>query len=200
MKTIMPLRTVAIASNLVFIAYALMGLHFGVFDKVLPILVLHLSLLPLNILRLREIQATIRGVKAATTQAQSLEGLIPFMKQEVRSKGDVIFRRGDPANRVYFIRTGRIYLTEIGKFLSAGKMFGEIGVFSDHAQRTLTAVCDDESELFVITKEKVVELFYLEPSFGFFIARLLTQYAKVADPLQALNPGQSPQNSGQSTS
>ena len=72
MKTIMPLRAVAIASNVVFIGYALMGLHFGVFDKVLPILILHLALLPLNVLRLREIQATIRGVKAATSQARQL--------------------------------------------------------------------------------------------------------------------------------
>ena len=196
MKTIMPLRAVAIASNVVFIGYALFGLHFGIFDKVLPILILHLSLLPLNILRLREIRTTIRGVKAATSQAQSLESLIPYMKRESLRKGDVIFRKGDPANRVYFIRTGRVSLPELGKYLPAGEMFGEIGVFSDIAQRTLTAVCDEDCELFVITKEKVVELFYLEPSFGFFIARLLTRYATVViDPLQAPPTGQKPQQS-----
>ena len=195
MKTIMPLRAVAIASNVVFIGYALMGLHFGVFDKVLPILILHLALLPLNVLRLREIQATIRGVKAATSQAQSLESLIPYMKQELRSKGDVIFRKGDPANRVYFIRAGRVLLPELGKVLPPGEMLGEIGVFSDHAQRTLSAVCDEDCELFVITKEKVVELFYLEPRFGFYIARVLTRYAKVVDPLQAPDAAQMPQKS-----
>ena len=101
------------------------------------------------------------------------------MKQELRRKGDVIFRKGDPANRVYFIRAGRVLLPELGKSLPAGEMFGEIGVFSDHAQRTLSAVCDEDCELFVITKEKVVELFYLEPRFGFYIARVLTRYARV---------------------
>ena len=50
MKTIVPLRTMAIASNIVFICYALMGIHFGVFDKVLPIFVLHVALLPLNLI------------------------------------------------------------------------------------------------------------------------------------------------------
>ena len=51
MKTIVPLRTMAIASNLAFIAYALLGWGQGVFDKVLPILVLHGALLPLNLWR-----------------------------------------------------------------------------------------------------------------------------------------------------
>ncbi|WP_291519640.1 cyclic nucleotide-binding domain-containing protein [Acidovorax sp.] len=196
MKTIMPLRAVAIASNVVFIGYALFGLHFGIFDKVLPILILHLSLLPLNILRLREIRATIRGVKAATSHVQSMESLTPYMKRELRLKGEVIFRKGDPADRVYFIRVGRVSLPELGKYLPAGEMFGEIGVFSDVAQRTLTAVCDEDCELFVITKEKVVELFYLEPSFGFFIARLLTRYAMVVvDPLQSPVAGHKPEKS-----
>lgn len=185
MKTIVPLRVLAIGSNVVFIGYALAGLHFGIFDKVLPILVLHVALLPLNILRLREIQATIRGVKEANSQEKSLESLIPYMQRELHNKGNVIFNKGDPANRVYFIRKGRVSLPELTKKLLPGEMFGEVGVFSDQARRTLTAVCDEDCELFSMTKEKVVELFYLEPSFGFFIARILTRYAKVMDPLQA---------------
>lgn len=200
MKTIIPLRTVAIASNVFFIGYALMGLHFGVFDKVLPILILHLALLPLNIFRLREIRATIRGVKAATSKTQSLESLTPYMKKELRPKGDFIFKKGYPADRVYFIRAGRILLPEIGKSLPAGEMFGEVGVFSDLAQRTLTAVCEEDCELFVITKEKVVELFYLDPSFGFFIARLLTRYAPIGDPLLAAGAAQTPEKSRQAES
>lgn len=183
MKTIVPLRTAAIASNVMFISYALMGIHFGVFDKVLPILILHMALLPLNMLRLRQIEATIRGVKDAISQQKSLESLIPFMNQERYRKGDVIFKKGDPANRVYLIRKGRVSLAEIDKCLLSGEMFGEIGVFSDHAQRTLTAVCDEDCELFAIAKEKVVELFYLDPSFGFYIAGALTRYAKEVNPV-----------------
>jgi hypothetical protein len=38
MKTIVPLRLVAIASSLAFIAYALLGLAYGVFGRVYPIL------------------------------------------------------------------------------------------------------------------------------------------------------------------
>jgi CRP/FNR family cyclic AMP-dependent transcriptional regulator len=47
MKTMMRLRVIAIISNVAFITYALL-------DGLLPILILHAALLPLNILRLRE--------------------------------------------------------------------------------------------------------------------------------------------------
>jgi hypothetical protein len=41
MRTMIPLRIVAIASNVAFIAYALLGLRYGVFDRLYPILALH---------------------------------------------------------------------------------------------------------------------------------------------------------------
>ena len=62
MKTSVPLRALAIASNLVFIGYGLLGLRYGVFDKVMPILVLHISLLPLNIVRLLQVTRTIQSI------------------------------------------------------------------------------------------------------------------------------------------
>ena len=56
MKTMIPLRVVAIASNVAFISYALLGLKYGIFGRVYPILVLHSALLPLNVVRLREMK------------------------------------------------------------------------------------------------------------------------------------------------
>ena len=44
MKTMIPLRTVAVCSNVSFITYALLGLRYGVFGWVYPILVLHAAL------------------------------------------------------------------------------------------------------------------------------------------------------------
>ena len=52
MKTMIPLRMVAICSNVAFITYALLGLRYGVFGRIYPILVLHAALLPLNVIRL----------------------------------------------------------------------------------------------------------------------------------------------------
>ena len=45
MRTMLPLRLVAIASNLLFILY-------GHLDHILPVLLLHIALLPINIFRL----------------------------------------------------------------------------------------------------------------------------------------------------
>jgi CRP/FNR family transcriptional regulator, cyclic AMP receptor protein len=176
MKTIVPLRTLAIASNVVFIGYALVGLHYGVFDKVLPIFVLHAALLPLNILRLRQVKATIRKVREVSGQQQSLEFLVPYMKREIAGKGQFLFKKGDKADRIYLLRKGRVKLVEIGKLLGSGEVFGEVGVFAEHALRTSSVVCEDDCELFSITGEKVVELFFQDPRFGFFIVRLLSRY------------------------
>ena len=48
------MRTFAVAANLAFIAYGLFGLSDGLFERVAPIFILHLSSLILNIVRLRE--------------------------------------------------------------------------------------------------------------------------------------------------
>ena len=176
MKTIVPLRTVAIASNIVFISYALMGLFYGIFDKLLPILILRVSLLPLNLLRLQEVKTTIRGVREATDQHQSLDYLIPYRTRVSVHKGQPLFQKGDVANCIYLLRQGTVRIVELGKILAAGEVFGEISVFSEHQRRTSSAVCEEDCVLFSITGDKVVELFYQEPRFGFFIVRALSGY------------------------
>ena len=65
MRTIVPLRTLALASNLAFIAYGLLGLGHDIFAKVAPILVLHCALLPLNLQRLLEVTRSIKAARKA---------------------------------------------------------------------------------------------------------------------------------------
>src|SRR6266545_2522606 len=66
MRTMIPLRLVAIASNVAFMAYAVLGLRYGVFGRLYPILVLHASLLPLNVLRLRQLRELVQAVRTAS--------------------------------------------------------------------------------------------------------------------------------------
>ncbi|OYU45662.1 MAG: hypothetical protein CFE44_06315 [Burkholderiales bacterium PBB4] len=176
MKTIVPLRTVAIVSNLVFIGYALLGLHHGIFDKVLPILVLHLALLPLNIIRLNEVRSTIRSIRAMQTQSKPHDFLIPYMTRSTVDAGTVLFKRGDHADTVFLLVRGTIYLPDINKRVVAGDMLGEVAIFSDHAVRSTTAVCEDKCELLRMKGEKVLELFYQNKTFAFQIARALSRY------------------------
>lgn len=176
MKTIVPLRTLAIVSNAVFIGYALMGINFGIFDKVLPIFVLHIALLPLNVMRLRQVQNTIRSVQAITREHASLDALIPYMKHERIKRGQWLFRKGDLADRLFVLKKGRVKLTELDKTLETGSVFGEVGIFSESAVRTSSALSDEDCELYSLTSEKAIELFYQDPRFGFSIVRALARY------------------------
>jgi CRP/FNR family transcriptional regulator, cyclic AMP receptor protein len=172
MKTIVPLRMVAICSNIAFITYALLGLKYGVFGRVYPILVLHASLLPLNLVRLRQLKALQRGVREASRD-ETIRSLVPYMRAETHAAGEVLFRKGDPANRLYVIQHGHVRFPEIGKVVSDGQVFGEIGLFAPHNVRTLSATCHGDCRLYTIKRDKVLELYYQDPRFGFFLIRLV---------------------------
>jgi CRP/FNR family cyclic AMP-dependent transcriptional regulator len=172
MKTMVPLRVVAIASNVAFIAYALLGLRYGIFRELFPILVLHASLLPLNVIRLRELQRLIRSVNEAGS-SETLEVLIPYMRSETHRQGHTVFRKGDAADALYLIESGSIVLPELGKRLSAGASFGEVGLFAPRGVRSVSAVCDEDCRLHAIAKDEVLELYVQNPRFGLFLVRLV---------------------------
>jgi len=172
MRTMIPLRTVAICSNVSFIAYALLGLKYGVFGRVYPILVLHAALLPLNVVRLRQQKELIRAVHEAS-EDETIRALIPYMQTETRAAGAVLFRKGDPADQLYIVQRGRVRLPEIGRVMSDGEVFGEVGLFAPQHRRTTGATCDGDCRLHTITRDKVLELYYQNPQFGFALIRLV---------------------------
>ena len=59
MKTMIPLRVVAILSNVAFITYAVGG-------HLYPVLILHSVLLPLNCIRLQQMRALVAKVHEAS--------------------------------------------------------------------------------------------------------------------------------------
>ena len=73
LKTMVSLRCVAIASNVAFIGYGLMA-------GMPPIVVLHLLLLPLNVLRLQQVQSRIRRVRRASRGTPALDMIAPYME------------------------------------------------------------------------------------------------------------------------
>ena len=173
MKTMIPLRVVAITSNVAFSTYALLGLKYGIFGRVYPILVLHSSLLPLNVLRLRQVKRLINAVNKAS-KSETFEYLIPYMRSERHSRGETLFRKGDAADKLYLIEEGTIFMPELGKRLSDGAVFGEVGLFAPQSIRSLSAVCEEDCALHAITKDKVFELYYENPRFGFFLIRMVS--------------------------
>jgi CRP-like cAMP-binding protein len=167
MKTMIPLRVVAITSNVAFIIYAIEG-------QLYPVLILHSVLLPLNYIRLRQMQALISKVREASHAELSTESLIPFMTRKIMKKGDVLFEKGSFAKEMYLVLNGSIRLVGVGVVLGAGNLIGEIGIFSPLAQRMDTAICEADGELGVIADEKVLQLYYQNPAFGFYLVKLVT--------------------------
>ena len=167
MKTMIPLRVVAILSNVAFITY---GAGAGLY----PVLLLHAILLPLNCIRLRQMQALIVKVQKASQAELSIESLLPFMNRRMMKRGDIVFEKGDLAKEMYLTLRGSIRLTDVGVLLGPGSLIGEIGLFSPHGQRMDTAICEADGELGVIADEKVLQLYYQNPTFGFYLVKLVT--------------------------
>jgi len=167
MKTMMRLRIVGIVSNVAFITYAL-------FEGLLPILILHASLLPLNIVRLREFTRMIERTRKVSRGEVSIESLLPFMAARRAEAGEVLFRKGDHSAEMFYVGEGHVSLPEIGKTLGPGATLGEIGLFSEHRVRTTSAVCETACELLSISEDRFLQLYNQNPRFGFHIVRVIT--------------------------
>lgn len=177
MKTMIPLRIVAICSNFTFITYAVLG---GLY----PILILHGVLLPLNILRLRQMLKLIKKVKQASRGENNLEFLTPYMSSEEYENGQVLFNKGDRADKIYFIKEGDIVLPELQKELGSGTTLGEVGIFAPDNVRACSAVATGKVEALTITSEKVLQLYYQNPTFGFFLIRTIAEIASKGSELK----------------
>jgi CRP/FNR family cyclic AMP-dependent transcriptional regulator len=184
MKTMIPLRVVAIASNVAFMGYALLGLKYGIFGRVYPILVLHSALLPLNVVRLRQIKSLISAVNEAST-SEVFDSLIPYMTSERHRKGETLFSKGDPADKLYLISEGSVRFPELGKQLSNGAVFGEVGLFAPGGTRSVSAVCESDCRFYALAKDKVQELYYQNPRFGLFLIRLISAIVQPNQPVGA---------------
>ncbi len=168
MKTMIPLRVAGMAANCLMITYAaLMGLY--------PILALQSLMLPVNVYRLLQMRKLILHVKETAAGEFRADALLPFMHKESHADRDVLFRAGDESDKLYLIRGGAVRLEEIGQTLTSGVMFGEIGLVAPGNRRTATAVCVGKTKLLSISRDEVLQLFFQNPEFGFFLIQLVTQ-------------------------
>jgi CRP/FNR family cyclic AMP-dependent transcriptional regulator len=168
MKTMIALRVIAIGSNIAFVTY-------GLFADLTPIYLLHSVLLPLNVMRLWQSRTLIREVRKAANGDLSLAWLTPYMKTERRRAGELLFSKGEIADKMYVVSEGVVTVEEIGLDLEAGQVFGEISLFSRDARRTAGIRCKTDVTLLAISREKVLELYYQNPKFGFYLVQLITE-------------------------
>jgi CRP/FNR family transcriptional regulator, cyclic AMP receptor protein len=168
MKTIIPLRCIGIATNVVALIYAyFMGLY--------PSMTVNLILLPLNGLRLYQMLHLIRQVRQASKSDLSMEWLKPFMTRRKVKTGDLLFAKGESATCMFFTLSGRYRLKELNIELLQGQLVGEMGFLSPDHRRTQTLECLEAGEVLSISYDEVRQLYFQNPEFGFYFLRLTSE-------------------------
>jgi len=97
------------------------------------------------------------------------------MTRETHVKGEVLFRTGDPAEKMYYIASGSLRLPEIAKVVPAGEVIGEMGLLSPFQTRTASAVCEEDCIVYSIDKQEVTRLFSRNSELAFRIVHLCVQ-------------------------
>ncbi len=168
MKTMVPLRIAGICSNIVFIAY-------GYLAPAYPLLALHIALLPINVFRLQQMLTLARQVGAATAGDLNMEWLKPFTSKRAVTAGEILFRKGEKADSMYFVASGEFKVTELGIPIGAGQVLGELGLLAPDQVRTQTIECVRDADTLRITYDQVRQLYFQNPKFGFYFLRLTSR-------------------------
>ena len=168
MKTMARLRVANIISNFFFLLY-------GYLAPAFPTFLMYVALLPINFFRLYQLRELIGRVKSAAQGDLNIDWLKPFMKRRKYKKGTVLFRKGDQALEMFYTVSGKYLVSEIGVELPPGRLFGELGVLTPDSRRTQSVECIEDGEVLTVTYDKVLELYFQDPDFGFYFLKLTSE-------------------------
>jgi Cyclic nucleotide-binding domain len=168
MRTIVPLRIAALISDVFFIAYGVMANSINTF-------ILYCLLLPINSVRLYQMIKLIRKARVSAQGDLSMDWLKPFMIRRTYRKGDVLFRKGQPANEMFFTVSVKLLVTELGIEIPPGRLVGELGFLSPDNRRTQTVECTQEGEVLTMSYDRLLEIYFQNPEFGYYFLRLTSE-------------------------
>jgi ABC-type multidrug transport system fused ATPase/permease subunit len=168
MQTMVPLRV----ANMIGCAFFA---GFGALAGNITTFLMYLLLLPINAYRLRQMLTLVKKARTATQGDTSLEWLKPFMTQRKYRKGDVLFKKDDVANEMFMTITGKFLVKEIDVELPPGRIMGELGFLSPENRRTATVECLEDGQVLMITYEKLLEIYFQNPQFGYYFLVLTSQ-------------------------
>ena len=166
MKSMFPLRLVALGANVFFVAY-------GWLEAALPSLVLYSIMILINLHKAWEIRNMVRAIEKVQSDAPVAEWLLPHMTRRQVTAGQTLWKRGDVATEMIYLETGKLRLVEHQEQLVPGSLVGEIGLFAPDNRRTLTVVCETDCTLYSITTDGMAQLHYQNPKLGYHIIRLV---------------------------
>lgn len=177
-STMVPLRGLALLSNVLFATY-------GYMDGLYPVLILHVALLPVNLWRLWQVLRLVRSAAPAPA-GFDFDLLRPHMTTRHLREGETLFRRGDPADAMFLIDIGGLVVSEFGIARGPGDIVGEMGILSRTRRRTASVVARTDCVLQMLTAAKLRELWFQHPGFTLHLTQVLTDrlmeaVAEVAD-------------------
>jgi CRP-like cAMP-binding protein len=132
-------------------------------------------LLPLNIVRLRQMVQLVKKVEKASRGDRSMDWLKSFMTGRKCRNGEVIFRKGDVATEMFYTASGRFRLVELGIDVPGGRVIGELGLLAPENRRTQTFECIEDGDVLTISYGSVEQLYFQNPKFGFYFLGLAAQ-------------------------
>jgi CRP-like cAMP-binding protein len=104
-----------------------------------------------------------------------MDWLRPFMTPRKYKKGDLLFRKGDVAKEMFYTVSGNFLVKEIGIELPPGRIMGELGFIDPNNRRTGTVESLENGEVLFITYDRLLELYFQNPDFGYYFLRLTTE-------------------------
>jgi hypothetical protein len=186
MQTMVPLRVANMAGCTFFAAFGALSGNVATF-------LLYLLLLPINAVRLRQMLKLVKKARSATQGDMSMEWLKPFMTERKYRRGDKLFKKGDAASEMFLTVTGKFLVNEIGVEIPPGRLMGELGFLTPNNRRTGTVECVEDGQVLSISYEKLLEIYFQNPQFGYYFLvltsqRLLENMARLESAQQKAGP------------
>jgi len=167
-RTIVPLRIIGIISIVFFIGY-------GALAGAVATFFLYLLSLPINIIRLRQMLTLVKKARLSAQGDLSMDWLRPFMTPRKYKKDEVLFEKGDVAKEMFLTVSGKFLVKEINVELPPGRIMGELGFIDPNNRRTGTVISLENSEVLSITYDRLLELYFQNPEFGYYFLKLTTE-------------------------
>ena len=166
MKSMLPLRLVALSANVFLIIYALQGGSW-------PTVALYVAMIPINVKKVLEIRKLVRAIENAKADSPVSEWLLPHMTRRQVKAGQTLWHKGDKANEMLYVEQGQLNLLEYDESIGPGSIVGEIGLFAPDNRRTRTIVCATDCTLYSLSAEAMAKLYYQNPKLGYHVMRLI---------------------------
>jgi NTE family protein len=128
---------------------------------------------------MRDRKASVITPTVLASVSDALRAQLEDDAEPVRIRaGEWLFREGEPADRAYLVRSGRLEVVvefpreRVIRQLKRGAMVGELALFS-YGQRTASVRARRDSELTELTRERFEALMREVPDFGLSLVRVM---------------------------